>query len=428
MAGFKWSALLDDFRTFYASGLADAGPLSAPQQRLVTDPPKPDELPVGIEREDASAQPVAPDEEQTNVHSGPLPAFLSPRRRRGKSIQAANCSRSQHLVGIDQSDSAAASELMTVRIREVCSSDKMPIINGVLPIEGEGKRTDFAQPEDAVDQKTIGAAPDTRVAAAHLPEPELALSQSLKDAASEPLELSHSAETSQAPKPRTIPAVEEFPQVSPLLVSRYDREKLYEKVWTVTMQKAAREYGLSDVALGKICRKLYIPVPGRGYWNKKAANQPVEPRPSLPVIRIRSQQRKESTHRAIAKTASIEVPQPAQVELQHVEGTRCNTQIAIAVHRSGTNQAPKPRTPPVVEKSQQVSPFLMARYDREKLYDKVWTMPVRLAAREYGVSDVAIAKTCRKLNIPVPGRGYWAKKAANRPVKPRPPLPQPQID
>jgi hypothetical protein len=314
-----------------------------------------------------------------------------------------------------------AGELRTVRIRETWASDKMPIINGVLPVDGGGKRTDFAQPEDGADQETIGAAPDTLVAAAHLSEPELALSQSLKDAASEP-QPSHRAETSQAPMPRTIPAFEESPQVSPLLLARYDREKLYEKVWTMTIQKAAREYGISDVALGKICRKLDIPVPGRGYWNKKAANQPVEPRPSLPVVRIKSPQRKESPHRAVAKTASTEVPQPAQVELLHVEGTRGNNQIAV--HRAGTNQAPKPSTPPVVEKSQQVSPFLMARYDREKLYEKVWTMPVRLAAREYGVSDVAIAKTCRKLNIPVPGRGYWAKRAANRPVEPRPPLPE----
>ena len=66
----------------------------------------------------------------------------------------------------------------------------------------------------------------------------------------------------------------------------------------------------------------------------------------------------------------------------------------------------------------------MARYNREELYEKVWRMPVRLAAREYGVSDVAIGKVCRKLYIPVPGRGYWAKRAANRPVEPRPPLPE----
>jgi hypothetical protein len=65
----------------------------------------------------------------------------------------------------------------------------------------------------------------------------------------------------------------------------------------------------------------------------------------------------------------------------------------------------------------------MARYNREELYERVWTMPIRDLARQYGVSDVALGKTCRKLNVPVPGRGYWNKKAANQLVEPRPPLP-----
>jgi len=43
-------------------------------------------------------------------------------------------------------------------------------------------------------------------------------------------------------------------------------------------------------------------------------------------------------------------------------------------------------------------------------------------AKEYGVSDVAIAKVRRKLNVPVPGRGYWAKKQYAHAV-PRKPLP-----
>jgi hypothetical protein len=45
-------------------------------------------------------------------------------------------------------------------------------------------------------------------------------------------------------------------------------------------------------------------------------------------------------------------------------------------------------------------------------------------APEYGVSDVALARTCRKLQIPMPGRGYWAKLAAGKRVRSRPPLPQ----
>ena len=80
---------------------------------------------------------------------------------------------------------------------------------------------------------------------------------------------------------------------------------------------------------------------------------------------------------------------------------------------------------PEVDVAPQGEPHILMRprYDRDELYEKVWTMPVRIVAKEYGVSDVAIAKACRRLHIPVPGRGYWAKNAANLPVKPRPPLP-----
>ncbi len=56
-------------------------------------------------------------------------------------------------------------------------------------------------------------------------------------------------------------------------------------------------------------------------------------------------------------------------------------------------------------------------WDREKLYAEVWKEPATKVASRYGVSDVAIAKACRKLNIPVPGRGYWAKKAHGYNVK-----------
>jgi hypothetical protein len=44
-------------------------------------------------------------------------------------------------------------------------------------------------------------------------------------------------------------------------------------------------------------------------------------------------------------------------------------------------------------------------------------------AVQYGVSNVALGKTCRRLNIPTPGRGYWARLAAGEKLK-RPPLPK----
>jgi len=53
------------------------------------------------------------------------------------------------------------------------------------------------------------------------------------------------------------------------------REQLYEEVWSTPLIKLAEKYGVSDVALAKVCRRLNVPVPGRGYWNKVAVGSPV---------------------------------------------------------------------------------------------------------------------------------------------------------
>ncbi|MHB1344027.1 MAG: hypothetical protein ACYCX3_06675 [Thermoleophilia bacterium] len=61
-------------------------------------------------------------------------------------------------------------------------------------------------------------------------------------------------------------------------------------------------------------------------------------------------------------------------------------------------------------------------YDRNTLYEEVWAEPTQAVVKRYGVSDVALAKTCRRMGVPLPGRGYWAKVRAGR-AEPRPPLP-----
>lgn len=53
----------------------------------------------------------------------------------------------------------------------------------------------------------------------------------------------------------------------------FNREDLYEEVWSVPMSSLAKKYSLSDVGLAKICKKLKIPVPGRGYWAKGVLNK-----------------------------------------------------------------------------------------------------------------------------------------------------------
>ena len=69
-----------------------------------------------------------------------------------------------------------------------------------------------------------------------------------------------------------------------------------------------------------------------------------------------------------------------------------------------------------------VSRVLLSRYNREDLYEKVWSQPMRKLSKEYGMSDVGLAKICKKLGVPLPGRGYWAKTAARRAVPHKPPL------
>ena len=49
------------------------------------------------------------------------------------------------------------------------------------------------------------------------------------------------------------------------------------------MRTLAPKFGLSDVGLAKVCKRMRIPRPGLGYWAKKAAGQPVKPA-QLPVV------------------------------------------------------------------------------------------------------------------------------------------------
>src|ERR1700685_961396 len=62
----------------------------------------------------------------------------------------------------------------------------------------------------------------------------------------------------------------------------------------------------------------------------------------------------------------------------------------------------------------------MEIWNREELYAEVWEKPLTALEAKYGVSAVAIGKTCRKLQVPLPGRGYWAKKAHGHTVKCKP--------
>lgn len=86
-------------------------------------------------------------------------------------------------------------------------------------------------------------------------------------------------------------------------VRTLSRIELHELVWSKPATRLAAELGISDVMLGKLCRKLAVPKPPPGYWRKVATGQRLI-RPPLPraqkgqqqMVTIRPQQPVPESH------------------------------------------------------------------------------------------------------------------------------------
>lgn len=59
------------------------------------------------------------------------------------------------------------------------------------------------------------------------------------------------------------------------------RKQLYNLVWKKPATQIAKEYGLSDRGLGKLCERYGIPTPPRGYWAKVVSGQKIKKPPLL---------------------------------------------------------------------------------------------------------------------------------------------------
>ncbi|TDH58260.1 hypothetical protein E2C06_33555 [Dankookia rubra] len=64
---------------------------------------------------------------------------------------------------------------------------------------------------------------------------------------------------------------------------------------------------------------------------------------------------------------------------------------------------------------------------REELHALVWSKPMRAAAMEQGISDVTLARHCRKANVPVPPPDHWEKVRTGKKVTPQPLPPLPTV-
>lgn len=74
---------------------------------------------------------------------------------------------------------------------------------------------------------------------------------------------------------------------------------------------------------------------------------------------------------------------------------------------------PGPDPYPTPEPADEPPPGHLALTRRE-LYEKVWSAPMIRFARAFRCSSTWFAQICADAGVPVPGRGYWAKKRAGK--------------
>lgn len=161
------------------------------------------------------------------------------------------------------------------------------------------------------------------------------------------------------------------------------RTDLYTEIWEISLSRVASKYEVPYSKLKEACEKNNIPLPTNKYWGDLSVGKTVERTP-LPnstennVIIEFKVRAKESKHFQFMPNKTSDIPSPVS------------------------------DTPP------RRNSFGGNLYEREVLYKEVWEQPVTKVAQKYGVSDVMIHKVCKSLDIPVPPRGYWAKKQAGQ--------------
>jgi AcrR family transcriptional regulator len=100
-------------------------------------------------------------------------------------------------------------------------------------------------------------------------------------------------------------------QRQPIALSR---KELYRRVWSEPLTAVAKDVGLSSNALAKICNRLLVPYPTRGYWTKVAAGKKPERAPLPEAPEKASNQIVISTERAGSRRSRTRLDPTARRE------------------------------------------------------------------------------------------------------------------
>lgn len=137
------------------------------------------------------------------------------------------------------------------------------------------------------------------------------------------------------------------------------REDLYGAVWSKPMKKLAEEFGISGRGLAKLCERLKVPVPPRGYWRKFSLGQSIKKTPLPEVEFTRYEQWKNQTslddleRRRKAVKDHSEIFNNPDIEIKDKD---------IQEIVSNTLRAEKDRTPMVIVSEQDVTTPMVKKF------------------------------------------------------------------
>jgi hypothetical protein len=125
--------------------------------------------------------------------------------------------------------------------------------------------------------------------------------------------------------------------------------------------------------------------------------------------------------RAIRRSATLRDAEKS-IGMANHEFRRCRQELSLLKDRFLEERKALPRTRGFSSSLEIRMQPTTKVFLREELYERVWTTPMHRLAKEFGYSDVGLAKLCEKHNIPRPGLGYWRRVELGQKPE-RPPLP-----